>query len=133
MPNDSRGIQGWSPDDLIDTWLLAQHHHGVPRGREPLHSFHGWPWRRPGWLIVRQLFNILVDAVVRKWVRLLEEDRDYKEGDLAVLTSTFFAIFCVDDVYLASRDACFLQHALTLLVGSPAMKLSIFFCSKHHF
>jgi hypothetical protein len=34
-----------------------------------------------------------------------------------VLTATFFAIFCVDNLYLASRDAGFLQHALTLLVN----------------
>ncbi len=33
------------------------------------------------------------------------------------LTATFFAIFYVDDAYLASRDAGFLQHALTLLVN----------------
>ncbi len=30
--------------------------------------------------------------------------------------ATFFAIFYVDDAYLASRDAGFLQHVLTLLV-----------------
>jgi hypothetical protein len=64
-----------------------------------------------------KLFNILVDAVVRKWVWLLEEDRDYREGKLASLTSTFFAFFYVDNAYLASWDAGFLQHALTLLVN----------------
>jgi hypothetical protein len=31
-PYDSGGIQGWSPDDLIDMWLLARHHHGMPHG-----------------------------------------------------------------------------------------------------
>jgi hypothetical protein len=63
-----------------------------------------------------KLFNILVDAVMRKWVQILEGDRDYKEGKLVALTSTFFAIFYVDNAYLASQDAGFLQHALTLLV-----------------
>jgi hypothetical protein len=63
-----------------------------------------------------KLFNILVNAVVREWVRLLEEDGDYKEGKLAALTSTFFAIFHLDNVYLASWDAGFQQHALTLLI-----------------
>jgi hypothetical protein len=66
--------------------------------------------------LAAKLFNILVDAVVREWVQQLEENRDYKEGKLAALTATFFAIFYVDDVYLASRDAGFLQHALTFLV-----------------
>jgi hypothetical protein len=64
-----------------------------------------------------KLFNILVDAVVHEWVWLLEEDGDYKEGKLAASTSTFYAIFYINDAYLASRDAGFLQHALTLLVN----------------
>ncbi len=63
--------------------------------------------------LLAKLFNILVDAVVREWVRLLEEDGDYKEGKLVALTSTFFAVFYVSNTYLASRDAGFLQHALT--------------------
>jgi hypothetical protein len=63
-----------------------------------------------------KLFNIFVDSVVREWVRLLEEDGDYKEGKLAALTSTFFANFYVHDAYLASWDAGCLQHAFTLLV-----------------
>ncbi len=63
-----------------------------------------------------KLFNILVNAVVREWVWQLEEDGDYEEGKLVALTATFFAIFYVNDAYLASWDADFLQHALTLLV-----------------
>jgi hypothetical protein len=66
--------------------------------------------------ISAKLFNILVNAVMREWVRQLKEDRDYEEGELAVLTTTFFEIFYVNEVYLASRDAVFLQHVLTLLV-----------------
>ncbi len=62
-----------------------------------------------------KLFNILVDAVVREWMRQLEQDGDYGEEQAAELTATFFAIFYVEDAYLASRDAGFLQHALTLL------------------
>ncbi len=63
-----------------------------------------------------KLFNILVDAIVCEWVRQLKEDGDYDKGELAVLTATFLAIFYINDAYLASRDAGFLQHALTLLV-----------------
>ncbi len=36
-------------------------------------------------LLSAKLFNILVDAVLCKWVRQLEEDGDYEEGELAVL------------------------------------------------
>jgi hypothetical protein len=63
-----------------------------------------------------KLFNILVDAVVWEWMRQLEQDGDYKEGGIAEFMATFFAIFYVDDTYLASWDAGFLQHVLTLLV-----------------
>jgi hypothetical protein len=69
-----------------------------------------------GGLLSAKLFNILVDAVVCEWVWQLKEDVDYKEGKLAALTATFFAIFYVNDAYLASWDAGFLQHPLTLLV-----------------
>jgi hypothetical protein len=44
-----------------------------------------------------KLFNILVDAVVHEWVQQLEEDGDYEEGKLAVLTATFFAIFYIEN------------------------------------
>ncbi len=49
-------------------------------------------------------------------MRQLEQDGYYDEEQAAELMATFFAIFYVDDAYLASRDAGFLQHALTLLV-----------------
>ncbi len=49
-------------------------------------------------------------------MRQLEQDGDYDEEQAAELTATFFPIFYVDNAYLASRDAGFLQHALTLLV-----------------
>jgi hypothetical protein len=69
-----------------------------------------------GGLLSAKLFNILFDAVVREWVRQLEEKMGYEDGKLVVLTATFFAIFYVDITYLASWDAGFLQRVLTLLV-----------------
>ncbi len=54
--------------------------------------------------------------MVCEWVQQLKEDGDYEEGELAVLTATFFAIFYITNAYLASQDAGFLHHALTLLV-----------------
>jgi hypothetical protein len=71
--------------------------------------------RTQGGPLSAKLFNILVDAVVREWVWQLKKDGDYKEGKLAALTATFFAIFYVDNAYLASQDAGFLQHVLALL------------------
>ncbi len=64
-----------------------------------------------------KLFNILVDAVAREWLRVLQEGGNYEVWELDNLMSTFFAIFHVDDAYLASRDAEFLQHAVDILVS----------------
>jgi hypothetical protein len=49
-------------------------------------------------------------------MRQLEQDGDYDKEQAAELMATFFAIFYVDDACLASRDAGFPQHAVTLLV-----------------
>jgi hypothetical protein len=54
-----------------------------------------------------KLFNILVDAVVRKWVWQLEEDGDYDKGKLVALTSTFFAIFMLTKCTLRHRMQVF--------------------------
>ena len=59
----------------------------------------------------------MVDAVACEWLRELREGGDYEERELDDLMSTFFAIFYVDDAYLASRDPEFLQRALDLLVS----------------
>ena len=64
-----------------------------------------------------KLFNILVDAVAREWLREMRGGGDYAEWELAELMLTFFAIFYVDNAYLASRDTEFLQRALDLLVS----------------
>jgi hypothetical protein len=63
-----------------------------------------------------KLFNIMVDAIVWEWIQQLRVDREYDEKEFAEFIATFFAIFYVDDAYLASWDAEFLQYALTHLV-----------------
>ena len=63
-----------------------------------------------------KLFNILVDAVVREWMRLMRETLDDSDGQLAIIVKELFAFFYVDDGYIASRDAEFLQEALNILV-----------------
>jgi hypothetical protein len=63
-----------------------------------------------------KLFNILVEAVMREWVWQLKEDGDYKEGELAALTATFFATFMLTTRTLHHGMQVFLQHPLTLLV-----------------
>ena len=46
----------------------------------------------------------------------MREGGEYEEDELFEFMTTFFAIFYVNDAYLASRDAVFLQHALDILV-----------------
>ncbi len=64
------------------------------------------------------MFNILVDAVVREWLRQLHDNSIVDPEELDLLMAAFFAIFYVDEAYLAARDPNFLQVALTSLVSS---------------
>jgi hypothetical protein len=63
-----------------------------------------------------KLFNIIVDAVIREWMRQMRETLDDSGGYLTDQIEALFAIFYVDDGYIASRDAEFLQEALDILV-----------------
>jgi hypothetical protein len=116
MHYDSGGMQGWLPDGPTNLWLLAQHHHGVRAAGNYGTAFKAGCGVTQGGLLSAKLFNTLVNAVVHAWVRQHEEDGDYEEGESVALTATFFAIFYVKDTYLASWNAGFLQHALTILV-----------------
>jgi hypothetical protein len=64
-----------------------------------------------------KLFNILVDAVVREWLCQLCDGGIVDPEELDLLMSAFFAIYYVDDAYLAARDPDFLQVALNSLVS----------------
>jgi hypothetical protein len=63
-----------------------------------------------------KLFNIVVDAVVREWMRLMRATIDNADNDLAKRIAGLFAVFYVNDGYIASRNAEFLQEALNILV-----------------
>jgi hypothetical protein len=64
-----------------------------------------------------KLFNILVDAVVRERLRQLRDGGIVDPEELDLLMAAFFAIFYVDDAYLAARDPDFLQVASNSLVS----------------
>ena len=68
--------------------------------------------------LLAKLFNIMVDAVVREWLRLLREEMVMEEEEMDELMATLFAIFYVDDAYIASRDPVFLQRAIDGLVSA---------------
>jgi hypothetical protein len=63
-----------------------------------------------------KLFNIIVNAVVREWMKLVRETLDDLAGDFTDRIKALFAIFYVDDSCIASRDVEFLQEALDILV-----------------
>jgi hypothetical protein len=64
-----------------------------------------------------KLFNVLVDAVAKECLRELREGRALKPDKIDQLMATFFAIFHVNDAYLASRNPDFLQRVLNVIVG----------------
>jgi hypothetical protein len=66
--------------------------------------------------LLAKLFNILVDAVVREWMRLMRTTINNADGNLAECIEGLFAVFYVDDGYIASRNTEFLQEALGILV-----------------
>jgi len=71
-----------------------------------------------------KIFNILVDAVVREWLRQLFGDKVARDGFDALgpdeeqrLIRLFVALFYADDGYIASRDPELLDRALLIIVG----------------
>jgi hypothetical protein len=64
-----------------------------------------------------KLFNILVDAVAREWFMALWGADGYNDDEVGDLMATFFAIFYVNDAYLALWDVEFLQRVMDLLVN----------------
>jgi hypothetical protein len=63
-----------------------------------------------------KLFNILVDAVVREWLCQLRDGSIMVPEEIDLLMAAFFAIFYMDDAYLAARDPNFQQVVLNSLV-----------------
>ena len=78
--------------------------------RELWCAFQGRAQVTQGVPLLAKLFNVILDAVVREWLRLLREEMalDLEEEELDEMMETLFVIFYVDDAYIASRDPVFL-------------------------
>jgi hypothetical protein len=63
-----------------------------------------------------KMFNVVVNAVVHEWMRLMRKIIDNVEGNLAKHIEGLFAVFYIDDGYIASCNMEFLQEALNILV-----------------
>ena len=60
-----------------------------------------------------RIFNIMVDAVVREWLRqVLGDGAEVSENDIKRL----LALFYIDDGYIASPEREFLQESMDILV-----------------
>jgi hypothetical protein len=66
--------------------------------------------------LLAKLFNIILNAVVWEWMQLMRAMLDNVECDLAKCMAGLFAVFYVNDGYIASHNAEFLQEALDFLV-----------------
>jgi hypothetical protein len=58
--------------------------------------------------LLANFLNIVVNAVVHKWMRLMRKTLDYTKGNLAERIEGLFAVFYIDDKYIASCNAEFL-------------------------
>jgi hypothetical protein len=66
-----------------------------------------------------KLFNIIVDAMVQEWHRILRSEMlEDDEEEMDRMMAALFAIFYVDDAYVAARDPVFLQRALNALMDT---------------
>ncbi len=68
--------------------------------------------------LLAKLFNIMVDTVVREWHQILREESDLEGEELDEMMDALFAIFYVDNAYLAARDPNLLQWAIDGLVDT---------------
>ena len=64
--------------------------------------------------VLPKIFNIMVDAIVREWIRQLVGNEAASEG-LKGAIRLLLAIFYADDGYIASRSEEQLQEAIVLL------------------
>ena len=77
---------------------------------EPFKAFRGTTQGGP---VSPRIFNIMVDAVVREWLRqVLGDGAEVSETDVKRL----LVLFYIDDGYMASPDRVFLQKSMDILV-----------------
>lgn len=65
-----------------------------------------------------KIFNVMVDAVVRQWLRIvLGDEYTMPEVEIDEVVQLFTALFYADDGYIASSDAETLQRSVDVLTG----------------
>jgi hypothetical protein len=64
-----------------------------------------------------KLFNVMVDALVREWLKILKDESGLEGEELDKMMDDLSAIFYVDYAYIAARDPVFLQRVIDGLVS----------------
>jgi retron-type reverse transcriptase len=62
------------------------------------------------------IFNVVVDAVVREWLRWTLDNKATRDGLTLAQSATRMVSFYVDDGVLSARDPMWLQSALDVLI-----------------
>jgi hypothetical protein len=62
------------------------------------------------------IFNMVVDAVVREWLRRTLDNEAARDGLRMAQSATQMVSFYVDDGVLSARDPMWLQSALSILI-----------------
>jgi hypothetical protein len=65
-----------------------------------------------------KIFNVMVDIMVREWLQIRKDKSGLEGEELDKMMDTLFAIFYVDDAYIAAWDPVFLQRAIDSLVST---------------
>jgi hypothetical protein len=65
-----------------------------------------------------KLFNVMVDAMVREWLQILRDELGLEGEELDEMMDALFAIFYIDDTYIAAQEPVFLQRAIDGLVST---------------
>ena len=64
-----------------------------------------------------KIFNIMVDAIVREWLRAMDLEDAMPEKTVGSVITVFIALFYADDGMIASTDADLLQKAMDCLAA----------------
>ena len=66
--------------------------------------------------LLAKLFKIMVNMVVREWLWILRNGLELEGEELVEMMETLFAIFYVNNAYVALQDPVFLQWVIDMLV-----------------
>jgi hypothetical protein len=115
MPRHPGTSRGGSKDAPTDPQLQGDSNKCLPCEGELRPSFQSRSWSDPGGALVGKTIQYYRQRSGPR-VDDMRETLDDSNSKLAARVEALFAIFYVDDGYIASKDAEFLQEALDILV-----------------